>query len=212
MKLHTYFRSSCSYRVRIALALKGIQYESVPVHLRRGEQRGEAHLARNPQGLVPVLDEGDRWIGQSLAILEYLEELHPDPPLLPAEPAERAWVRQLALVVACEIQPLQNLSVLARLEREFGCSEAGRRMWVRGVIEDGLRTFEATLTQGNSSGRCCYGDQPTLADICLIPQVYNALRFECDLAGFPTLLRIYHHCDALPPFRAAAPENQPDAE
>ncbi len=211
MKLYTYFRSSCSYRVRIALGVKGLAWENAFVHLRRGEQRSAELLALNPQGLVPTLVDGDTVLGQSLAILEYLEERHPEPPLLPAGAAERARVRQLAALVACEIQPLQNQGVVELLRAEFGLSDPDVSRWIRIAIERGLAAVESLLDH-SATGTCCHGEQPTLADVCLIPQVYNARRFGCDLSSFPTVRRIDEHCSGLVAFAQAAPEAQPDAE
>lgn len=216
MKLYTYFRSSCAYRVRIGLGLKGLDYESAFVHLRRGEQHSAEHLDRNPQGLVPTLVDADSVLSQSLAILEYLEERYPEPPLLPASPAQRARVRQIACAVACDVQPLQNFRVLQRLKSEFGASEEDTVRWVKGVIEPGLAAIEALLdprdsTASDEASFCC-GQRPTLADVCLVPQVYNARRFGCDLSKCPTLLRVADHCMTLEAFAKAAPEAQPDAD
>ena len=211
MKLYTYFRSSCSYRVRIGLGLKGLSFESVPVHLRHGEQRSPEHLERNPQGLVPTLIDGDAVLSQSLAILEYLDERYPEPPLLPGSPADRARTRQIAFAVACDVQPLQNFGVLRMLERELGATDDDRLRWVRGVIEPGLAAVEALLVGSASAGPFCCADHPTLADICLVPQVYNARRFGCDLSNCPTVVRVTDHCETLEAFANAAPEAQPDA-
>lgn len=213
MKLHGYFRSSAAYRVRIALNLKKLSYDNVSVHLVRGggEQHAPPFRALNPQELVPVLEEGGRALTQSLAILEYLEETHPHPPLLPADPPGRARVRALALQVACEIHPLNNLRVLAYLKRELGVDEAGAARWYRHWVATGLAALEANVAAG-PAGRFCHGDQPTFADICLVPQLFNARRFDCGLAGFPRLLAIETACQALPAFADAHPSRQPDAE
>lgn len=211
MKLHTYFRSSCSFRVRIALHYKGLPWDDAFVHLRRGDQRAAAFLARNPQGLVPTLEDEGLVISQSLAILEYLEERYPDPPLLPGGAGARARVRQLACAVACDIQPLQNLSVTQALQRDFGLGEADTARWVGSVIERGLAAVEGILSQPGT-GTCCHGDAPTLADVCLVPQVWNARRFGCDLSNLPLVQRVDRHCAALAAFRAAAPDAQPDAQ
>lgn len=213
MKLYGYFRSSAAYRVRIALNLKELSYDAVPIHLMRGggEQHGAAFRALNPQALVPVLEDGVRVLTQSLAILEYLEEIHPEPPLLPADPAGRARVRALALQVACEIHPLNNLRVLQYLKRELNLDEGARERWYRHWIATGFTSFEASLAAGGM-GRFCHGDAPGLADTCLIPQLFNARRFDCDLTAYPRMLAIEAACAALPAFAAAHPARQPDAE
>lgn len=208
MDLYTYFRSSAAYRVRIALALKGLEYRSVPVHLGRGEQAAPPFRAVNPQGLVPVLDDDGTVVGQSLAILEYLDETNPWPPLLPADAPGRARVRRLALMVACDIHPLNNLRVLNHLRGEAGFDEAGITRWVHHWITEGFDALEALLE--GAAGRFCHGDVPTLADICLVPQVFNARRFGMDVAAWPTILRVDAACRTLPAFAAAAPERQPD--
>ena len=214
MRLHGSWRSSATYRVRIGLHWKGIGYETVPVHLLRGggEQHGEAYRAINPQALVPALEDGSRRITQSLAILEYLDESFPDPPLLPADAPGRARVRALAQVVACDTHPLANLRVLEYLGRTLGRSQEERLAWIRHWIDLGLAAFEALVASHPSTGRHCHGDQPPLADLCLVPQLYNARRFECELSGYPTLLRIESGCLALPAFERAHPSRQPDAE
>ena len=212
MKLHTYFRSSCSYRVRIALHWKGLPFESGFVHLRRGEQRQGEGLARNPQGLGPTLEDGELVVSQSLAILEYLEEQYPDPPLLPKQPAERARVRQIAQAIACEIQPLQNLGPLRFLRQDFGLTEADTTRYCRELIQRGLAAVEALLAGSQATGLCCHDDSPTFADLCLIPQVYNARRFDCDLSACPNVERIDAHCAGLEAFSQAAPHAQLDAE
>jgi maleylpyruvate isomerase len=214
MKLYTFFRSSASYRVRIALNFKGLDYEQVPIHLRRGggEQFSSVYKAVNPQALVPALEDGGRILTQSLAIIEYLEEKHPKPQLLPANPADRALVRSMALIVACEIHPIQNLRVLVHLKNNFKLSEEELNRWAQHWIDLGLSALEQMLAAGSNRGKFCFGDTPTLADICLVPQLANARRFGCDLNRFPTLLRIEASCIALPEFANAAPEKQPDAE
>lgn len=214
MKLYTFFRSSASYRVRIALNLKGLAVEHVPVHLRRGggEQFGAAYKAMNPQALVPVLEDGGRALTQSLAIIEYLDERYPKPPLLPADPADRAVVRSMALIVACEIHPLQNLRVLVFLKRKFNLSEDDLNTWARHWIDLGLSALEQMVMAAPRRGKFCFGDTPTLADIFLVPQLANARRFGCDMGRIPALLEIEKNCLALPPFAGAAPEKQPDAE
>ena len=214
MKLYTFFRSSASYRVRIALNLKGLDYEQVPIHLRRGggEQFSAVYKAVNPQALVPALEDGGRILTQSLAIIEYLEEKHPKPQLLPADPADRALVRSMALIVACEIHPIQNLRVLVHLKNNFKLSEDDLNRWAQHWIGLGLSALEELVAAGSRPRKFCFGDTPTLADICLVPQLANARRFGSDLNRFPTLLGIETNCIALPEFANAAPERQPDAE
>ena len=212
MKLYNYFRSSTSFRVRIALNLKGLAYDYHSVHLLKGDHRGAAYLAINPQGGVPSLELADgRRITQSLAILEYLEETTPEPPLLPADPLGRARVRSLAYGVACDIHPLNNLRVLVRL-REMGQDEAGVAAWARHWIGTEFAALEQRLAQEPETGRFCHGDSPGLADICLVPQVVGAARFDCDLAPYPTIRRINEACLALEAFAQAHPSRQPDTE
>ena len=213
MRLYTYWRSSSAYRVRIALNLKGLDWEPVPVHLVRGggEQHAPAYRAVNPHGLVPVLEDGERRISESLAIIEYLEETRPEPPLLPADADGRGRVRALALSIACGIQPVNNLRVLKYLEEPLGLEPGQRDAWYRHWVEEGFGALEARLSSEPETGRFCHGDTPGLADCCLVPQVYNARRYGCDLEAFPTLLRIDAACAELEAFRAAAPERQPDA-
>jgi maleylpyruvate isomerase len=214
MKLYTFFRSSASYRVRIALNLKGLDYEQIPIHLRRGggEQFSPTYKAINPQALVPALEDQGRTLTQSLAIIEYLEERYPKPALLPADPADRALVRGMALVIACEIHPLQNLRVLVHLKNNLRHSEDDVNRWAQHWIHLGLSALEQIVVAGIKRGQFCFGDAPTLADICLVPQLANARRFGCDLSQFPTLLQIETHCAGLAAFANAKPENQPDAE
>jgi maleylacetoacetate isomerase len=214
MKLYSYFRSSASYRVRIALQLKGLPYEVVPVHLLKdgGQQFSPEYRQLNPEALVPALLDDGQVLTQSLAIIEYLEETHPTPALLPANPFDRAYVRSLALSVACEIHPLNNLRVLRYLVHELGVNEDAKNAWYRHWCEQGLAAVEATLARGQRSGAFCYGDTPGLADCVLIPQVFNAQRLKCDLSAMPTILRINEACAALPAFIHAAPASQPDAE
>jgi maleylacetoacetate isomerase len=211
MKLYSFFRSSASFRVRIALQLKGVSAETVPINLRKSEQDEAAYRKLNPQSLVPALQDDGHFITQSLAILEYLEETHPQPPLLPKAPAERGRVRSLALAVACEIHPLNNSRVLNYLKDKLGADEAARDAWYRNWIAVGLAALEARLAAEKETGRYCHGATPTFADCCLVPQVYNARRFKCDLAPYPTVVRIEGACLALPAFQRAAPEQQPDA-
>jgi maleylacetoacetate isomerase len=214
MKLHTYFRSSAAYRVRIALNLKGVDYEAVPVHLVRGggEHRQPAYLGLNPAGLVPALEDQGQVLTQSLAIIEYLEETHPQPALLPAAPLDRARVRAIAQAIACDIHPVNNLRVLQYLTRELGADEVQKSAWYRHWIGVGLQAVEAMLAGDARSAAFCHGDTPGVADCCLVPQVFNARRFGCDLSAMPTVLRIADNCAGLEAFRRAAPEAQPDAE
>ena len=214
MKLHTYFRSSAAYRVRIALNLKGLDYEAVPVHLVRGggEHRQPAYLGLNPAGLVPALEDQGQVLTQSLAIVEYLEETHPQPALLPAAALDRARVRAIAQAIACDIHPVNNLRVLQYLTRELGASEEQKNAWYRHWIGVGMQAVEAMLAGDARTGAFCHGDTPGLADCCLVPQVFNARRFGCDLSAMPTVLRIADTCAGLEAFGRAAPEAQPDAE
>jgi maleylacetoacetate isomerase len=213
MKLHGYFRSSAAFRTRIALNLKGLPYESVPHHLRKNEQRAPHYLKINPMGLVPALEDGPTVIAQSLAIIEYLDETHPNPPLLPKAPAERARVRSLALTIACEIHPLNNTRVLAYLKSVLNASDAQHDDWYRHWVLEGFRGIEGMLKTGGT-GRFCHGDQPTIADVLLVPQVFNAKRFLDDaaLAAFPTIMSIFAECMKLEAFDKAQPSKQPDAE
>lgn len=212
MKLFTYFRSSAAYRLRIALALKGIDADSIPVHLRRGVHTMPDYAAINPQRLIPALIDGPDTLTQSLAIIEYLEEVHPQPPLLPLKAVERARVRALALAVACDIHPLNNLRVLNFLRSEMGQDDAGIVNWSVHWIMEGFGALEALLADSDHTGLYCHGGTPGLADTCLVPQVFNALRVGCDLEPYPTIRRIYDTCMAHAAFRDTAPENQPDAE
>lgn len=214
MKLYNYFRSSASYRVRIALNLKGLGYEYVPVNLRRGggEQYGDAYRALNPQALVPTLIDGEHVLTQSLAIIEYLDETCPPPRLLPDSPVERARVRSLAQIVACEIAPINNLRLLGYLTEELGVPDDAKTRWYQHWVALGLQALEARVANDSRTGRFCHGDSPGLADCCLVPQLANARRFDCDLSGYPTLLRIDRACNELPAFQQAAPSKQPDAE
>ncbi|MBV2149469.1 maleylacetoacetate isomerase [Sphingobium sp. AS12] len=208
MILHGYYRSSAAYRVRIALNLKGLAYTDAFHHLLRKEQRAPAYLALNPQGLVPALEVDGAVLTQSIAICDYLDEAYPAPPLLPADPVTRAQVRGFALAIACDIHPVQNLKILRRL-RALGLDEAQVTGWARETIEDGLAACAALIA--GQSGPYCFGDQVTLADICLVPQLVNARRFGArfDYGRIPS---IEAACLALPAFTRAAPENQPDAE
>jgi len=213
MKLYDYFRSSAAYRVRIALNLKGVAPERASVHLRRGAHRAEDYLTMNPQGLVPALvtDSGDV-LTQSLAIIEWLEESYPQPPLLPRDAPGRARVRALSLAIACDIHPLNNLRVLNYLTGTLGATDAQKDGWYRYWCDVGLEALETQLAREASTGPFCHGDTPTMADICLVPQLANARRVDLDLSPYPTLLSIETACTALPAFAAAAPHRQPDAE
>ena len=211
MQLFGYFRSSAAYRVRIALALKGLPFDYQAVHLAKGEQLAPAYADPNPSQLVPTLVDGELRISQSLAIIEYLDEIHPAPPLLPASPAERARVRALALDVACEIHPLNNLRVLGYLVKEMGLGEEAKLRWYRHWVETGLLAIEQQLAKDSRTGLCCHGDHPTLADLALVPQLFNAERFQCRTEHLPTVMRIVAHCRALPAFEAAHPAACPDA-
>jgi len=210
MKLHGYFRSSASYRVRIALNLKGLRAEHLPHHLRKGEQRAPAFLAINPQGLVPALEtDAGEVLTQSLAIIEWLDEIHPEPPLLPKDALRRAKVRAFAQAIACEIHPVQNTKVLARL-REVGLGEQQVTDWAAWVIREGFIACETLIA--NEPGPFCFGEAPTLADLCLVPQLANARRFGVDVAAFPRLLKAESAAKAVQAFADAAPDKQPDAE
>jgi maleylacetoacetate isomerase/maleylpyruvate isomerase len=212
VKLYTYFRSSAAFRVRIALNLKGLSYEPVFVHLAKGEHRKPEYAKVNPQALVPTLelDDGTR-LNQSLAIIEYLEEQHARPALLPGDSLGKARVRSLSNLVASEIHPLNNTRVLQHLKRALGQSEEQVNAWYRHWIADGLAKFEAELAAGKP-GKFCFGDAPTMADCCLVPQIFNAKRFNCDLAAYPVTLRVFEQCMKLEAFERAQPSRQPDAE
>jgi maleylacetoacetate isomerase len=213
MKLYDYFRSSAAYRVRIALNVKGLAPERAFVHLRRNAQREDDYLALNPQGLVPaLLTDGGAVLAQSLAIIEYLEETHPSPPLLPGDATARARVRGIALQIACDIHPLDNLRVLRYLLHTVGVTEEQKDAWYKYWIDVGLEALEIQLSRDAATGRFCHGDSPTLADVCLVPQLANARRVAMDLSPYPTLVRIEAACRALPAFAAAEPSRQPDAE
>ena len=210
MKLHTYFRSSAAYRVRIALNLKGLPYEAVPVHLVKNEQQSAEYRAKNPSALVPSFEDGDATITQSMAIIEYLEETHPKVALLPGDALGRARVRELAMMIGCDIHPVNNLRVLRYLVRTLGIDDDAKNAWYRHWIAEGFGALETQLARG--AGRFCVGDAPTIADCFLVPQVYNAQRFGIDLAPYPNIVRIDAACAELPAFIAAHPSQQPDAE
>jgi maleylacetoacetate isomerase/maleylpyruvate isomerase len=212
VKLYTYFRSSASFRVRIALNLKGVAYEPSFVHLPKGEHREAAYSKVNPQALTPTLelDDGEQ-LAQSLAIIEYLDEIHPATPLLPKDAKGRARVRSLSLLVACEIHPLNNLRTLQYLKRALGQSEDQVNAWYRHWVADGLARFEADLARGGA-GKFCHGDSPTMADCCLVPQIFNAKRYQSDLGPYPVTMRIFDACMKLAAFDRAQPSKQPDAE
>lgn len=212
VRLHGYFRSSSAFRVRIALNLKGIAYEQVAYHLQRGEQRGPAMLALNPQGLVPALEIDGKVLTQSMGIVEYLDETRPSPSLLPDDAAGRARVRALAQVIGCDIHPIDNLRVLNYLRRPLGQPEPEVSAWFNHWVATGFDALETMLSVSAGTGTFCHGETPGLADICLVPQMANSGRFGLDLTPWPTIGRIHAACLALPAFARALPGNQPDAE
>lgn len=214
MKLYNYFRSSASFRVRIALNFKGLPYEYAVVHLTKGggQQFAPEFRAINPDALIPVLEDDGHALTQSLAIIEYLEETHPEPPLLPGAPLERAYVRAIALGIACEIHPLNNLRVLRYLVRDLKATEDQKNAWYRHWVEQGLASVEARLAAENRCGRYALGNEVTLADVVIVPQIFNARRFDCRLDHVPTVMRIFDRCMELPAFADAQPARQPDAE
>ncbi len=214
MELFTYFRSSAAYRARIALNLKGLKADFRFVHLVKdgGQQHTPEFKAVNPQCFIPALVDGGHTITQSLAIAEYVEEIHPQPPLLPKDPLGRARVRSMALLIACDIHPLNNQRIVKYLEKEFGADEATRKRWMHRWITEGFAALEELLADDPATGKCCHGDTPTLADVFLVPQMFNAKRFDTDLTPFPTLRRINDYCLTLKPFIDAAPDKQPDFE
>jgi len=211
MKLYTFFRSSAAFRARIALNLKGVHYESLPKAFAKNEHRTSEYLELNPQGLIPALDIGDAVISQSMAIIEYLNDVIPSPPFLPSHPLGRARVRSIALAIACDIHPLNNLRVLNYLRNPLGHDEESVNTWYRHWVSVGFEGLEAQAQQFSTAKRYLYEDALSMADICLVPQMYNARRFNVDLAPFPTLVAISTHLESLPPFAAARPEVQPDA-
>jgi maleylpyruvate isomerase len=214
MKLYGYFRSSAAFRVRIALNLKGLDYEQAFIHLRKGDQRSADYLRLNPQGLVPALiTEDGAVLTQSLSIIEYLEETRPNPPLLPRDSVGRARVRSLAEAIACDIHPIDNLRVLQFLSRQLGHKEPDIETWFNHWIALGFEGIEKTLASDGKAGKFCHGDTPGLADICLVPQVFNARRYPSfDLKSYPTIMRIFENCMKIEAFDRAVPEKQPDAE
>lgn len=212
MKLYTFFRSSAAFRVRIALNVKGLQYESLPKAFAKNEHRAADYLALNPQGLIPALATDGVVLSQSLAIIEYLNERHPSPPLLPSDPIDRARVRSMAMAIACEIHPLNNLRVLNYLKGPLNQDEEGVATWYRHWVTEGFRGLEVQVREFSASCRYCFGDALSLADVCLVPQMFNARRFKTDLSPFPTLTGISSHLESLPTFAAARPEVQPDAQ
>ena len=212
MKLYGYFRSSAAFRVRIALHLKGLPYDNAFVHLAKGEHRQPAYAAVNAQGLVPALEDEGALVTQSLAIMEYLEERVLQPPLLPKDALGRARVRSLSALIACEIHPLNNLRVLNHLRKALGQTEDQVNAWYRHWIADGIAKFEDALAGTPGTGRYCHGDAPTIADCCLVPQIFNARRFDCDLSPYPVTMRVFDACMALDAFDRAQPSKQPDAE
>ena len=220
MKLHNYFRSSASFRVRIALELKGLAYDYLPVHLARGEHHKEAYASLVPDALVPMLEVDGLRLSQSMAIIEYLDETRPNPPLLPSDAAGRARVRALAQSIACEIHPLNNLRVLKYLSKNLALDDERKNTWYRHWVRSGLEAFERQLqllsdertSQGLAPSVLCWGDTPTLADCCLVPQIFNAQRFNVDLGGLPLTMGAFEACMALPAFQRAQPSACPDNE
>lgn len=212
MILHDYFRSSAAFRVRIALRLKGLEAEQRYVHLLKGQQHESAHREKSAQGFVPVLQDGAATLTQSLAILEYLDETHPRPALLPSAPADRAWVRSIALAIACDIHPLNNLRVLKYLKRAFDASDDARDGWYRHWIAEGFTAIERMLRERSGRGPYCLADFPTMADICLVPQVFNAQRYRCPMDDYPQVNAVFDACMKLEAFDRAQPSKQPDAQ
>ncbi|WP_172439726.1 maleylacetoacetate isomerase [Pseudoalteromonas piscicida] len=208
MKLYTYFRSSAAYRVRIALNLKGLEHELIPVNLLKSEQSGEAYLHKNGQGLLPALETEHGVLAQSLAILEWLEETQSGAALLPQDPWQKAQVRNFCYAVACDIHPIDNLRVLKYLSNELGVTDDQKNEWYRHWVIEGFNKLEPMI----GAGPFCFGTEPSLADVCLVPQVFNALRFKVDMSVYPKISRVYEHCNTLEAFSNAAPENQPDAQ
>lgn len=212
MELYNYFRSSASYRVRIAMALKGLDFDYKSVHLAKNEQFSESYAAVSASRLVPLLKDGDAVITQSMAIIEYLDEVHPEPPLLPGDAATRAYIRALSQDIACEIHPLNNLRVLRYLVKDLGIDEQNKTRWYQHWAESGLAVVEQRLKSEQRAGLFCVGDTPTMADCLLVPQVFNAQRFDCRLDHVPTVMRIHAHCLTLDAFSQTHPSACPDAE
>lgn len=210
-KLFDYFRSSCAYRVRIALNLKGIEYEHQNIDLRLDDHHAQEYRHINPQGLVPALEINGHVLSQSLAIIDYLEHLYPEPALLPLDPLKRAEVLELSYIVACDIHPLNNLRALNYLTNHMGIIDDGKLQWYHHWIREGFVAYEARLALHQRRDTVSYGDEITLADICLIPQVYNALRFDCDMSEFKRIMRVYESCMKLSAFEKASPDSHPDA-
>jgi maleylacetoacetate isomerase/maleylpyruvate isomerase len=212
MELYNYFRSSASYRVRIAMALKGLDFDYKSVHLAKNEQFNESYAAVSASRLVPLLKDGDAVITQSLAIIEYLDETHPEPPLLPGDALCRAYIRALSQDIACEIHPLNNLRVLRYLVKDLGVSDDNKNRWYQHWVESGLAVVEQRLKGEGRAGRFCFGDTPTMADCVLVPQIFNAQRFKCRLDHAPTVMRIFEHCMTLDAFSKTQASACPDAE
>lgn len=211
MQLYNYFRSSASYRVRIALALKGLEYDYMPVHLLKNEQLGPTFAHMSPAGLVPVLQDGDKLLTQSIAIIEYLDETHPEPSLLPGDAFQRARIRALGQDIACEIHPINNLRVLRYLVRDLKVSEDDKNRWYRHWVETGLEAVESQLAGDANQNKFCFGATPTLADCVLVPQIHNAQRMECRLDHVPTVMRVFDECMRLDAFSRTQPSACPDA-
>lgn len=212
MELYNYFRSSASYRVRIAMAIKGLTFDYKSVHLAKNEHFNESYSAVSAARLVPLLKDGDAVITQSMAIIEYLDETHPEPPLLPGDALDRAYIRAISQDIACEIHPLNNLRVLRYLVKDIGIGDDNKQRWIQHWVETGLAAVEQRLAQEGRSGRFCFGDQPTMADCLLVPQIFNAQRFNCRLDHAPTVMRIHDACMALDAFAKTQPSACPDAE
>lgn len=214
MKLYSYFRSSASFRVRIALVIKGLEYETIPVHLVKAEHKTDDYTTKNPAQLVPTFADDDFFISQSLAILEYLDETYPNPPLLPSDSKDKAFVRMICQMIACDIHPINNLRVLNYLKNDLHITDEQKNIWYQHWITIGFDALEKVLTQHKSDDKLlkfCFGETPTMADCCLIPQVYNAKRFNCELTNYPNIVNIYEHCMTLITFIQAYPDNQIDA-
>ncbi|WP_431266506.1 maleylacetoacetate isomerase [Roseateles chitinivorans] len=212
MELYNYFRSSASYRVRIAMALKGLDFDYKPVHLAKNEQFNESYAAVSASRLVPLLKDGDALVTQSMAIIEYLDETHPEPPLLPGDALSRAYIRALSQDIACEIHPLNNLRVLRYLVKDLGVGDDNKTRWIHHWVESGLAVVEHRLKAEGRSGRFCFGDTPTMADCVLVPQIFNAQRFDSRLDHVPTVMKIFEQCMALDAFSKTQPSACPDAE